>query len=57
MERSIESEDELRRAINLATGKPLCENCGGTGNEFYSMYRECPVCHGTGLMPVDVEDK
>ena len=26
-----------------------CTHCGGTGNEFLFMYRQCPVCEGTGI--------
>ena len=25
-----------------------CERCLGSGNEFYSMYRRCSACDGTG---------
>jgi len=28
----------------------LCEWCGGTGNEFYAMYRRCPECGGVGVV-------
>jgi DnaJ-class molecular chaperone len=38
----------------------LCAHCGGTGNEFYAMYRECPECRGRGVVenrePVVSED-
>ena len=30
----------------------LCLYCGGTGNEFYSMYRACPKCGGGGVIEV-----
>ena len=29
----------------------LCKWCGGTGNELYSMYRQCPKCGGRGTLP------
>jgi len=33
----------------------LCKNCGGTGNNLYSMYQQCPDCHGTGLTQITNE--
>jgi DnaJ-class molecular chaperone len=45
------ARDELVQERNVASGKPLCEHCEGTGNEFYFMYHECPKCAGTGLAP------
>lgn len=47
--------DQRRRNENLAkiAADPtllLCLNCDGTGNEFYSMYRACPECGGSGLV-------
>ena len=41
--------DEHRRNVNIQDGKPLCAKCGGTGNEFLSMYHKCPMCQGTGI--------
>ena len=26
----------------------ICDRCGGTGNELYSMYRKCSQCDGVG---------
>lgn len=49
--------DMMRLAGNLAEGKPLCEACEGTGNEFYSMHRDCPKCNGTGALVPATEDK
>lgn len=43
--------DDQRVKANEASGKPLCEHCGGSGNEFLFMYRACPKCAGTGLEP------
>jgi DnaJ-class molecular chaperone len=47
--------DERRRAENIAAVEAssslmLCDYCGGTGNEFYSMYRACPECGGVGVV-------
>jgi len=44
--------DTLTRNAALLSLKPLCTWCGGTGNEFLSMYSKCPVCGGTGISPV-----
>ena len=33
----------------------ICTWCHGTGNEFYSMYRECPECGGQGVKPKQKE--
>lgn len=27
----------------------ICQHCGGTGNELYSMYRTCIACGGSGV--------
>lgn len=40
--------DELRREDNEAAGRELCENCGGTGNEFFLKFKACSECGGTG---------
>ncbi len=40
--------DEQTRNDNIDAGNKLCERCGGTGNELFSMYRKCPKCNGTG---------
>jgi DnaJ-class molecular chaperone len=29
--------------------KKRCERCDGTGNELYSMYRQCQACGGNGI--------
>jgi len=36
------------RNDNIEKGFTLCEHCGGTGNELFSMYRACPKCSGKG---------
>ena len=41
--------DEWNKQDNIKNGHNLCENCGGTGNEFYSMYKQCTVCRGSGV--------
>lgn len=41
--------DEIQRRENERAGHTLCENCNGTGNEMYSMYRSCPECGGDGI--------
>ena len=43
------------RNQNIDAGKPLCEPCGGTGNELFSMYRKCASCDGTGVLNKDSE--
>ena len=35
---------------NVQSGKPICPRCEGTGNEFFSMYKECTLCSGTGVL-------
>lgn len=50
--------DEERRAENMkrVASDPtliLCDYCGGTGNEFYAMYRACPTCGGLGVVEVE----
>lgn len=40
--------DYATRNKNVEAGNPLCTHCDGTGNELFSMYRECPVCKGSG---------
>ena len=57
MNAGIES-DRRRREENirtLAAGWMLCLNCDGTGNEFYSMYRACPECNGSGVVAQTIE--
>ena len=44
--------DYYKRNLVVESGKPLCDFCDGTGNEFYSMYRKCPVCGGDGIKRV-----
>jgi hypothetical protein len=41
--------DEFTKDKNAHEGKTPCKHCSGTGNEFYSMYRMCPECQGTGV--------
>ncbi len=41
--------DYITRNKNIAAGHKLCFRCSGTGNELYSMYRECENCRGTGI--------
>ena len=41
--------DYRRMNQNILNGKILCNQCGGTGNEMYSMYRKCPDCDGDGI--------
>lgn len=40
--------DVHTRNQNIDKGKKLCERCTGTGNELYSMYKECKDCNGNG---------
>jgi len=35
---------------NIINGKNLCENCGGTGNQLFSMYQTCDDCYGRGFI-------
>ncbi len=37
------------RNKNIKNGKKLCKRCDGTGNEFFSMYKRCTKCFGTGV--------
>ena len=41
--------DDMVRLANHKSGYPLCRRCDGTGNEFYSMFRECQTCEGSGV--------
>lgn len=34
----------------------ICQWCGGTGNELYSMYRRCPECGGVGVVDRTEDD-
>jgi len=43
--------DEFIKSENLRLGVKLCARCKGYGNEFYSMYRACSQCDGTGIAP------
>jgi RecJ-like exonuclease len=43
-----EATDYGRRNTNVERALTLCERCGGTGNEWLSMYRACEGCDGTG---------
>lgn len=40
--------DYNTRNKNVMAGHELCKLCDGTGNEFYSMYKKCPNCGGSG---------
>lgn len=42
--------DKIVRHENLLSGLPICGHCEGTGNEMYSMYRQCPKCNGRGVI-------
>ena len=44
-----------KRKVAANPDLSLCEWCDGTGNEFYSMYRECPECGGSGTVVKDTE--
>ena len=37
-----------KQKVDANSDLVLCKWCDGTGNEFYSMYRECPECKGRG---------
>jgi len=46
-------QDEARKLKALLDARKhddleLCERCDGTGNEFFSMYRQCQTCRGIG---------
>lgn len=43
-------QDEDRREANVKSGKPLCPRCDGTGNEFLTVYKECMLCGGSGVL-------
>lgn len=45
--------DDARKAQVEKEGKPLCDNCDGTGNQFLFMYSKCPKCNGTGIAPYE----
>ena len=43
--------DEVRKAENakqvaMDPTLMLCDYCDGTGNEFFAIYRACPICGG-----------
>lgn len=40
--------DYKTRNKNIIGGWELCERCDGTGNELFSMYRQCEDCQGSG---------
>lgn len=48
----VESDDARAKRVmdNLKEGEAVCLHCGGTGNEFLFMYRQCPECVGTGII-------
>lgn len=41
--------DYERRNDNVLSGKPLCDTCDGTGNDYFHMYHRCSDCGGSGL--------
>jgi hypothetical protein len=43
----IEREEAKREQLK-AEGKPLCERCNGSGNEFFFKYKRCSACEGKG---------
>jgi len=50
-------EDEAIKAQNIAAGNEICEECDGTGNMFYSMFKECTFCLGDGIAILPKESK
>jgi hypothetical protein len=40
--------DYFIRNANIRAGKNLCKRCSGTGNELYSMWKQCQACTGDG---------
>lgn len=40
--------DNKKADDNLLDGKEICKKCGGTGNEFFMMYKKCSDCDGKG---------
>lgn len=42
-------QDACKHNENVRSGKTLCRNCEGTGNQMYSMYQACQECNGTGI--------
>lgn len=61
-EEGIRNDEERRqrsRALALDSKTiAVCGRCGGTGNELYSMYRECEECKGLGTVKIQhgIED-
>lgn len=49
--------DYENRNKNIRDGKELCPDCGGTGNELLSMYRQCPECDNGALYPPKIRTK
>lgn len=47
--------DYKTKANNIKGGNDLCPRCDGTGNELFSMYRECKACEGTGIENKDYD--
>ena len=39
---------DMARAFAIPEEK-RCERCDGTGNELFSMYKECQACKGDGI--------
>ncbi len=44
----IRADDVYTRDKNEVAGREFCGRCEGTGNELYSMYKECEDCEGRG---------
>ena len=42
--------DVDKRNANIDDGRELCSKCSGTGNEFYSMWKECSKCNWKGYL-------
>jgi len=44
------ANDYYRRNQNIFNKRILCNECDGTGNELFSMYKACFKCKGTGYI-------
>lgn len=42
------AQDVYTRDENRRLGREFCDRCEGSGNELYSMYKECEECEGRG---------
>ncbi len=47
--------DIFQRDQNVKNDDALCDRCSGTGNELFSMYRQCTDCNGTGRVTEEEE--